>query len=89
MEYDFRRRLESELTILRLWRRFRSAPSSARRRSRLGLLAAIIAAFALMGNGYAYVKWRLHTRFDRRRSRSRNSRRRRERNKWVWRGLPV
>ena len=56
MEYDFRRRLESALTILRLWRRFRSAPSSARRRSRLGFLAAIIAAFALMGNGYAAVK---------------------------------
>ena len=56
MEYDFRRRLESALTILRLWRRFRSATSSARRRPLLGFLAAIIAALALMGNGYAAVK---------------------------------
>ena len=56
MEYDFRRRLESALTILRLWRRFRSAPLSSIRRSRLGFLAAIIAALALMGNGYAAVK---------------------------------
>jgi len=55
MEHDFRRRLESALAILRLWRRFRSAPSSARRRSRLGLLVAIIAALALMGNGSAAV----------------------------------
>ena len=56
MEYDFRRRCEAALEILRLWRRFRSAPSSARRRSRLGLLVAIIAALALMGNGFAAVK---------------------------------
>ena len=56
MEHDFRRRLESALAILRFRRRRRSAPSSARRRSRLGLLAAIIAALALMGNGYAAVK---------------------------------
>jgi len=46
MEHDFRRPLESALAIPRLWRRRRSATSSARRRSRLGLLVAIIAALA-------------------------------------------
>ena len=57
MEHDFRRLLESALTILRFRRRrFRSAPSSARRRPRLGLIVAVIAALALMGNGYAAVK---------------------------------
>ena len=55
MEHDFRRHCEAALTIPRLWRR-RSAPSYSRRRSRLGLLAAVIAALALMGNGYAAVK---------------------------------
>ena len=56
MEHDFRRRLKSALAILRFRRRRRSAPSSPRRRPRLGLLVAIIAALALMGNGYAAVK---------------------------------
>ena len=51
MEYDFRRRLESALTILRLWRRFRSAPASARRRSRLGFLVAAIAALTSLASG--------------------------------------
>ena len=51
MEHDFRRRLESALAILRLWRRFRSAPSSPRRRSRLGLLVAAIVALTSLASG--------------------------------------
>ena len=51
MEHDFRRLLESALTILRFRRRFRSAPSSSRRRSRLGLIVAIIAALTSVASG--------------------------------------
>ena len=51
MEYDFRRRLESALAIPRLWRRFRSAPSSARRRSRLGFLVAAVVALTSLAGG--------------------------------------
>ena len=51
MEYDFRRRLESALTIPRLWRRFRSAPSSPRRRSLLGFLVAAIVALTSLAGG--------------------------------------